>query len=461
MISRRVLAFLAPVVAGVAVTAVVVGTRSTPPERPAREPARTVRVMTVRAVDVVPVAMGFGAVEPATVWQAVAEVAGRIVERHPRLENGAILPENTLLFRIDAADYKLQEAQIEADIRATEAQLAELEIKVSNTGRSIEIERASARAAESELQRLRKLAAGGTASRSQLDEQERQTLAQRQALQQQENTLNLLPAERRLLDAQLERQRVQLEAARLDLGRTEVRLPFVARISQVDAELNEYVRVGDPLATADAIDLAEVEAHVPIHQMRAIMSFQDPAASAGQAASADSLQPLPFDPTEPGLLARAGLSARVRPSGLDVQWEAKVSRLSPTLDPQTRTVGVIVSVQEPYRRARPGERPPLIKGMFVEVEVTGRKLSGVLAVPRSAMSGGSVYVVDEDNRLRRRSIEVGLSQPEFVVVRAGLAAGERVVVSDVTPAIEGMLLDPRDVGPDAVRSMGLDGAPQP
>ena len=196
--------------------ALMVAVKPPPPEAPAAERARAVRYVTVEPVDIVPVATGFGSVEPGIVWQAVAEVGGRIVERHARLEDGAILPEGTLLYRIDAADYKLEVAQVEADIRATEAQLSELDIRSDNTQLAVEIERASARASENEMRRLRALAERGTASRSELDAQERQTLAQRQTLQQQENALRLLPAERQVLNAQLERQRVQLESARLD-----------------------------------------------------------------------------------------------------------------------------------------------------------------------------------------------------------------------------------------------------
>jgi hypothetical protein len=39
-------------------------------------------------------------------------------------------------------------------------------------------------------------------------------------------------------------------------------------------------------------------------------------------------------------------------------------------------------------------------------------------------------------------VEVGFFQTNFVTVSRGLEAGERVVVSDLSPAIEGMLLDP-------------------
>ena len=50
-------------------------------------------------------------------------------------------------------------------------------------------------------------------------------------------------------------------------------------------------------------------------------------------------------------------------------WEVEVTRISDTVDPETRSIGVIVSVPSPYGRVRPGERPPLIKGMFASVEL--------------------------------------------------------------------------------------------
>jgi hypothetical protein len=49
-------------------------------------------------------------------------------------------------------------------------------------------------------------------------------------------------------------------------------------------------------------------------------------------------------------------------------------------------------------------------------------------------------VADDDNRLQRRPVEVLFSQGSVSVIAEGLEAGERVVVSDLLPAVEGMLL---------------------
>ena len=87
-------------------------------------------------------------------------------------------------------------------------------------------------------------------------------------------------------------------------------------------------------------------------------------------------------------------------------------------------------------------RPPLVKGMFVEVEISGRPTTDRIVIPRSAVHEGRVYTVDKDNRLRIRPVEVLAEQGGEAVIESGLEMGERVVLSDLSPAIDGMLLKP-------------------
>lgn len=419
--------FVVPVLLGVGAVVFLVNNRDHPVQAPAREQVRTVRVIEAPSLAVVPRAVGFGSVIPGTVWEAVAEVSGRVVERHPRLEVGAILPAGTVLLRIDRTDYELALAQLDADLLATEAQLAEMEIKVANTEASIRIEAAALALGEKELARNRRLAAAGTVARSDLERAERNTLAQRQSLQSLRNSRNLLPAERRLLTAQRERQRAQREGARVDLERTTITLPIDGHIAETHAEVAQYVREGELLVVADGIDVAEIDVRVPIGSMRGVVRSREGAR---------------LDPARVDLQQLLGLTARARLQDLPVEWEARFVRISPSIDAKTRTIGVIVQVDDPYRQARPGIRPPLVKGMFLEVELTGRPLPDQVVVPRTALHADRVYVVGKDNRLERRLVEVGIRQPGFLTITAGLAAGERVVVSDLSPAIEGMLTRP-------------------
>jgi multidrug efflux pump subunit AcrA (membrane-fusion protein) len=83
----------------------------------------------------------------------------------------------------------------------------------------------------------------------------------------------------------------------------------------------------------------------------------------------------------------------------------------------------------------------------VAVELRGGAKPDTLVVPRAALhrgqdGGAIVYVAGADDRLERRPVEIGFSQADFVTIKAGLSVGERVVLSDPVPAIEGMLLLP-------------------
>ncbi len=112
------------------------------------------------------------------------------------------------------------------------------------------------------------------------------------------------------------------------------------------------------------------------------------------------------------------------------------------VDPLTRTIGVIVAVKNPYRMSEKNFRPPLTKNMFVEVELKGRPIQAQTVLPRRAIHDGKIYVLDQTKRLRIRSTKTRLSQGEFVTVASGVEPGETVAISDLVPAIEGMLLDP-------------------
>jgi hypothetical protein len=64
-----------------------------------------------------------------------------------------------------------------------------------------------------------------------------------------------------------------------------------------------------------------------------------------------------------------------------------------------------------------------------------------LVIPRSAVRAGTVFIADENNRLRRRMVNVLFSQDDISVIDEGIAEGERIVVTDIVPAVDGMLLE--------------------
>jgi RND family efflux transporter MFP subunit len=340
-----------------------------------------------------------------------------------------------VILRIDPADYLLAVARHEASLERAEAEFAELEVSEANTRASLDIEGRAVTLAEEEVARERTLLARGNISQAAVDQSETELLNRRQRVQELVNRLRLLPAERRVLQASVALSRAQLDGARLDLERATIRMPFDGRIAEVEVEQTQFVSVGEILAQADSIDVAEIDARFSIgHLAPLVRSDLDIAAL-----TAGELGDLP---------ERFGLQAavRLRTQDLTAGWEARFDRLGEGMDPQTRTMGVIVTVDQPYRKAIPGRRPPLLKDMFVEVELRGRPWNDTLVVPRiathrSADGQAVLYLAGPEDRLEIRPVTLGPVQGDLAVIEAGLEPGERVVVSDLIPAIVGMKLD--------------------
>ncbi|MCG8427020.1 MAG: efflux RND transporter periplasmic adaptor subunit [Chromatiales bacterium] len=423
---------LIPIIAGVAAIAVLKKNQSAPVQAPIQESAKLTTSITVPELTVTPLVTGYGTVMPVHSLEAVAQVKGKIVEKHPRLQKGAILAADTQLLKIDPTDYQLAIAQTEADIKALEAQLLELSTKERNTYASLKIEENALALTDKELKRKRSLIDKGGISRSELETQERTLLSQQQSVQNQKNTLSLIPSQRALLEAQLARAKVQLDTAKRNLSHTNITLPFTGRISEVNVEQAQYVREGEVLARADDLERAEIEVQIPIERFNNLFSIDQPIniLSADRASLRETI--------------KIGAQVNLREGALQASWSGRFARISDTLDTKTRTVGVIVEVDKPYDQVQPGIRPPLVKGLFVEVELTGKARPNSLVIPRSALHNGKVYLVTAENRLKIQPVTVSLTQPDYLVISDGLKAGDQIVTSDLIPAIDGMLLKPVD-----------------
>jgi multidrug efflux pump subunit AcrA (membrane-fusion protein) len=119
---------------------------------------------------------------------------------------------------------------------------------------------------------------------------------------------------------------------------------------------------------------------------------------------------------------------------------------------------VVARVESPYEGSGPDARPPLAVGLFVRAEIEGREVPDAVVLPASALhatagSGrGEVWVVDAEGRLRPRSVQVLSTRRDDVVIGAGLGAGERVVVSLLGTAFDGMAVRPVAIGDAGRRS---------
>lgn len=430
------LLIIPPVLIGLAVLFYMAGERQAPERKPPEERARAVRVITAEAVALVPRVTGFGSIYPGTVWSAIAQVSGKVVYVHPGLKKGAILPAGTEIVRISPADYELAITRARANILSGEAKLAELKVTQTNTAGLLTIEKSGLELRQEELKRKQDLRARGTVAQSVLELEQRETLAQRKKVQDLENALRLLPTQNIVQQQQIAVYQAQLASAELNLARTRIKLPFDARIAEVKVEAEQFAQTGSMLVTADSLDVAEVEAQIPISQFRAMVH----ASTNGGLTIGVTAQSLSR------IIKSIGFEAtiRLRTGGDVVEWPARFARVSDTLDPKTRTVGAIVTVDGAYAKATLGERPPLSKGLFVEIEIRTRAKQSIIVVPRAAFHDGKLYVVNAEGRLDIRAVTTGLIQGDLAAIAKGVEPGERIVVSDLIPAVAGMLLTPQN-----------------
>ncbi|AXY41699.1 efflux RND transporter periplasmic adaptor subunit [Halomonas sp. JS92-SW72] len=425
----RGLLVLMGVAAGVALLVVFVANRQVPERRDTPPAPAAVAVIEARPLAFRLEARGHGVARPAETWQAVANVSGRVVERHPALESGTLLREGTLLLALDPSRYELAIAEAEAELASLAGELAQLAAEEENTGRLLALERQALALAEQELSRIEHLAASGSVSTSQRDAQRRSTLGQRQAVASLENGLALLPARREVLEAQRERAAVRLAQARQDLADTRLEAPYDLRLAEVAVERHQFVSVGQRLFEADSLAAAEVEARIPFTAMRRLLGSVAPA----------ELPPSTLDLGE--RIDLDAIDAELELVGAPgVGWQGRVVRVASGLEPATRAVRVVVRVEHPWRDARPPDHPPLQRDMYTRVRLSAGGPEAAMVVPASALHQGELYLADEQGRLVRRPVSVAFQQGGLAVIEEGLAPGERVVLDDLQPAIEGMAL---------------------
>jgi multidrug efflux pump subunit AcrA (membrane-fusion protein) len=112
------------------------------------------------------------------------------------------------------------------------------------------------------------------------------------------------------------------------------------------------------------------------------------------------------------------------------------------MDMKTGALTIYITVDNPYKNVIPGKRPPLVTNMYVEVELKGKSLPDRFVVPRSAVHDKKLYICTKENRLAIRSVDIEFYMEDMAVLSEGLEPGQTLVLADLMPAVEGMLLKP-------------------
>ncbi len=208
----------------------------------------------------------------------------------------------------------------------------------------------------------------------------------------------------------LESARSGLQRAQLNLSRTNLRAPFDAVVLSESVDVGQVVGASSQVATLVGTEELWVKVSVPMEQVAAVEL-----------------------PSDEGAGSPARITQRL-PDGTTIQRRGAVRQLYGQLDPQTRTASLLVAIQQPMD----GPGLPLLPGAYVDVEIRGRTLPGTFRVPRVALSEGDQVWVVSDDKLARRTVQIGWRDDSDVVVTRGLNPGDQVVTSPLALAIEGM-----------------------
>jgi len=430
-------AFLALAITGLLVMIFIVKLQPGLKHEPVKNLSTPVNYIQVKSHLVKPEIIGYGIVKPDVTLQAKAEISGRITFIHPELKKGEILAKGTLLLTIDDKDYLLQLKQAQADFLVNKANLQEMKLTIENNELELSLALEKLHVREAEYARIVKLSQTGVVSKSSLNGEKQNLLQQKQEVQQLKNKKTTLPSTLAVMKAQLEISKAKLAKSERDLARTNVFMPFNGRISDVYTELNQYVTAGGlsnsgQLFDAFTLNKVIINAQFPLEQFRLFAKNFNKAAFANNKSAPDMKE----------VLRSLGLSVQVEdPRGLFKAWPAKVERFSDDLDAKSRTVGIMVSVSDSYKKVLPGTKPPLLEGMYMKVILAG-KPKKMLVIPRFAIHNKQAFIIDDKSLLQRVTLDNLQSNGDLLLVdptkSPSINAGDKVITSDVFPAVSGM-----------------------
>ena len=356
---------------------------ATAPETPTARPEPAVPLVRTIAAEARSVQLRIathGTVAPRTESDLVPEISGRVVWVSPALVSGGFFEEGDALLRIEPADY-------EVALERARAQVARAESEADRAAREVE--------------RQETLAKQNVTSASRLDD-----------------TRNA----GKIAEASLREARAVLDQAERDVARTEISAPYAGRVREENVDVGQFVSRGAPVARVYAVDWAEVR--LPIRDDE--LAWID----------------LPTGGLPEGVLGPEVL-LRARYAGADREWQGRVVRTEGEIDARSRMVHVVARLEDPYGRDKRAGRPPFPVGLFVEAEILGKTADDVVVLPRSALrTGDRVLVVDDEDRLRFRDVDVMRRDRKDAFIRAGVAPGDRICISALETPVDGMHVRP-------------------
>jgi RND family efflux transporter MFP subunit len=360
----------------------------TRPQAERRKPPRQAYLVTVEPVHRTAWTTSVSAMGTVTAAKEVTlspEVTGVIIRIDPEVVPGGIIEKGQLLFEIDGRDYQAIVKQRESDLAR-----ARLELKLESGNQSV---------ARQEYKMLEEI----------IEEEDKELVLREPHL---ENAR-----------AALEAAQAALDKALLDVQRCTIEAPFNAVILKKFADVGARVSPSSPLVSLLGTDEYWVEVSVPTDQLSWI---QIPRANGHDGSNVKIYNPSVW--------------------GSSVYREGHVIRLLSQLEEQGRMARLLVAIEDPLELDGPRSGFPLLIGTYVRADIEGKPIPDVFAIGREVLRDGhTVWIMNTDNKLEIRPVDIVFRGREVVCVTDSLSDGERIVTSDIPAPVEGMELRTADM----------------
>jgi RND family efflux transporter MFP subunit len=249
----------------------------------------------------------------------------------------------------------------------------------------------------------------------------RQTdLASRQISSQ--ATLETATANRDAGKAKLDQAKADTEQAQINLGYTQVKAPFDGIVSARQVSLGDLVGASGPTQLATIVQTDPIYVNFNLAE-RDVLRVREEIRRLNL-----TLADIKRIPVEVGLQTDIGYPHK-----------GTIDYAAPTINASTGTLVVRGVLDNSDRQ--------LLPGYFVRVRVPEGDPGEALLVPDVALGsdqgGRYVLVVNKDNVVEQRKVEIGPSVNDLRVIEKGLNADDRVIVAGLLRAIPGQKVDPR------------------
>jgi RND family efflux transporter MFP subunit len=223
--------------------------------------------------------------------------------------------------------------------------------------------------------------------------------------------------------ANVEQTQAEIVNAQLNLSFTDIVAPFEGRIQQTRRYEGDLVDAyQDTLTSLVQVDPVYVIFNVTRRQLFEIQAMQ-----------------------VQGLVGKLEESAKIEltlPDGSAYAQQGKLDFISSQIDPTTDTVTFRAVIANDFSHSNEGD---LVPGQYVPVRMILGERPDALLVPKPALvenqAGQQVYVVDKDNKVVTRTVEVGQPYEGQWVIKSGLEKGERVIVEGLQKVRPGRVVD--------------------